>query len=797
MHTDFRSALGAQSGGRWVSVIPAVRLGLLLLGLLVPVHLPFAVTSTGVGDKVLGWWTSSESAAGDRTVVTRTTWHASVAGLQAGDALLAVNGVRADPRMVEAIRDAAAPGDTIVLRVVRHGRDLLVRVPVLSSSTSYAGYRWYRVVLALVMWGTGMALVAWCGDRVGGLVLGAALLLVAPVSFPVEVPSDAWPLRAGNYVWQLEAGAYRFFFPALAFQFLVLHAAEPAWLRSRAVWAGTWLALALLLAVVTDGFQRPLAWSIDGIERDIRTAAGLTFEILILGAAFLARRQLLTLSSPLRWPAFAIVLFALAGTLLSLAVLAVGNRSVVIEALRQVKALTMALLPPAAVLYFFLGEDRRDDRWQARHRIASSISATLTLLYGFAVAGAAAIVLSSAGRSLGGDEWLLFGAIFVATIVFSPVLRWTRDLVDRHMFARWIELERRAHVVVDRIGAELVPDRIARRVANELPVLLGFDAAELILAEEVSARWDALTREGIRCAPRDELARRAGAARASNPVAAVHNPDGELLGIIEGRAGADRILDPPEQAVLATVAQAVASALRNANSYLALRRAQQELAENEQIAAIAALAGALAHEIKNPLASLKIGIHVLERAGVDPERLIRIQRDIRRIDDLVSSLLRYTRDSVQEPKDRIEIQELARACIDDIRHLAAERGVRIREEYLDQPVVVPGWEGPIRVVISNLLANALDAVAQSGEIGIRVTAATNEAEIAVHDTGNGIPRDLKEKVFELNFTTKNGGTGLGLALAQREVERLGGTLRIDGAARNGTVLRVTLPRIMV
>src|SRR5690606_13733266 len=119
-------------------------------------------------------------------------------------------------------------------------------------------------------------------------------------------------------------------------------------------------------------------------------------------------------------------------------------------------------------------------------------------------------------------------------------------------------------------------------------------------------------------------------------VVPISRPDGEIMGaLFLGPRLGDRPVEPPERAALQTIARGIAAALRNAEAHLALLRAQRELAESERIASLGALAGGLAHEIKNPLASLKMGLHLLEQEGHGKERIRRITRDVQRIDDLV------------------------------------------------------------------------------------------------------------------------------------------------------------------
>jgi two-component system, NtrC family, nitrogen regulation sensor histidine kinase NtrY len=131
-----------------------------------------------------------------------------------------------------------------------------------------------------------------------------------------------------------------------------------------------------------------------------------------------------------------------------------------------------------------------------------------------------------------------------------------------------------------------------------------------------------------------------------------------------------------------------------------------------------------------------------------------------------------------------------------MRPLAEDRGVVLLERYPADMVLVRGSEQQLRLVVSSLVANALDAVSEGDVVELALATEGTTAELTVRDTGPGIPAELKDRIFELNFSTKPGGSGLGLALARRETERLGGRIHMVPRAAAGTTLRISLPRII-
>ncbi len=778
----------------------ALRVALVTLSLLLPVFLPYAVPTYWLS--AIGW--SGVPAASpawsyvgpDALQVTGTSWLAMSAGLLPGDVVISVNGQPATKKYVEQSHRAAQRGDSLRLRVDRGGHEFVLSLPVVDNHPNYTAYLWYRLALSIAAWLIGVLLVGWRGERPAALVLGTAMLLVPATLLSVGIPGDGPLVNLANALWHLQAGAYRFFFPTLLFHFLVLHTGRAQILRSRSVWMVIYTALFVSLFLMSDFFQDPLAWRLQGVMREARSILGMACEInAAVGSILVLRRNGSREDSPRRL-AFTALLFLISGILVSVAVLAPDAPPEGIEFLRAVKALLLMLQVAIAGLYMLMGGRQWPDSWDSRSRAASVTSVLLTALYGFAVAGAAAIV-HSLERQIGSFEWLMFVAIFLAALLFSPVLRWAREMVDRQLFARWTELEIRAQIFVDSISTELEPARIMECVAREIPLLLGVSTARLTLAREISVAWH--LDESMQHASRPEAVLASHIARGKEGeevIVSVYRPNGEILGVLQlGRRLDGAAFDPQEYAILRTLSQGIAAALRNAESYFTLRQAQQKIDEAARIASLGAMAGGLAHEIKNPLASLKMGLHLLSEDG-DLGRVSCINRDARRIDDLVSGLLRFTHDGNGEAREVIDIRRLVQLCIADVAEVAEERGTALITHFPEEDIFVIGGQSQLRLVVSNLLVNAMDAVGGSGVIAVNIALRSGNVELTVEDSGPGIPAPDRDRIFDLYFSTKPDGTGLGLALARRETERLGGTIEAS-ATDHGTVLRVVLPKIAV
>jgi two-component system, OmpR family, sensor kinase len=201
-----------------------------------------------------------------------------------------------------------------------------------------------------------------------------------------------------------------------------------------------------------------------------------------------------------------------------------------------------------------------------------------------------------------------------------------------------------------------------------------------------------------------------------------------------------------------------------------------------------------AHEIRNPLSVIRGTIDLMrERSGatfVDRDRVA-----LNDIGEEVERMRRLTQDLLDLSADRplsiasLDLNELlaeaARATEASFPRIKVEREVAL----------LPAIEADaarLRQVFGNLLSNAAQALPE-GRIFLRAQPREKTVEIVVQDHGPGIPEELNDRLFDLYFTTKSGGTGLGLAVARRLVERHGGTLVHDSHVRPGATFVVTLP----
>jgi two-component system sensor histidine kinase AtoS len=242
-----------------------------------------------------------------------------------------------------------------------------------------------------------------------------------------------------------------------------------------------------------------------------------------------------------------------------------------------------------------------------------------------------------------------------------------------------------------------------------------------------------------------------------------------------------------------------------------VRELEQRLRRSDRLAALGSLAAGLAHEIKNPLTSLLTFSRHLTRRFDDEQFRAKFQsvvpRELERINGIVEQLLELAR----PPRlsfVAMRLPPLLERAAELYAHELESAGVQVAREYArDLPVL---WVDPdaLYQALVNLIRNALDAMPSGGRLvlrtgwsdathvalpGRRGPAGARRVRVEVEDSGVGIPAGDADRVFNPFFTTKDGGTGLGLALTHKIVEDHGGSIDFRSVPGGGTVFRIVLP----
>ena len=321
----------------------------------------------------------------------------------------------------------------------------------------------------------------------------------------------------------------------------------------------------------------------------------------------------------------------------------------------------------------------------------------------------------------------------------------------------------------------------------------------------VDARGTVLT---LNQAAREILMVPAGAAP-GRPLAALATPMAEALDALDPRESARRIevdhtLESGRTLHLGiTVSPLVDHTDRvhgriiNFQDLSEMREMELQVKQAERLATIGTIAAGVAHELRNPLASISGSIELLRSGAEDPADSAALMdivtREVGRLDSLISELLEYTNPRPRQAV-RFDLVELIRETLRVFSQDKKVEGVSVELETRDQPIHVTADPAKLRQVLWNLLRNAVEAArAGGGTVAVELSRSQEQALIDISDDGPGIAGDAVARIFEPFYTTRSGGTGLGLAIVRNIVSDHGGDIDVETEVGRGSRFSVSLP----
>ncbi len=223
---------------------------------------------------------------------------------------------------------------------------------------------------------------------------------------------------------------------------------------------------------------------------------------------------------------------------------------------------------------------------------------------------------------------------------------------------------------------------------------------------------------------------------------------------------------------------------------------QKRLRENERLTAMGQAMSALAHDMKTPLIAIAGLSRLVQKQvcedGPSCERLKVIMKEAQRLDHMVNDILDFSR-PLELHASNESIDELLSNCVEITREVAQRKQVKLRvDSSLNSPFHFLD-AARMKQAFINLLTNAIEASPEDETVTISSYQKGGELIVDVSDRGCGIPPDHREKVFSPFFTTKNGGTGLGLPITKKIVEAHDGRLEIIDDAEKGVTFRIMIP----
>jgi signal transduction histidine kinase len=231
------------------------------------------------------------------------------------------------------------------------------------------------------------------------------------------------------------------------------------------------------------------------------------------------------------------------------------------------------------------------------------------------------------------------------------------------------------------------------------------------------------------------------------------------------------------------------------------REFEKRAMHSERLAFVGTLAGGLAHEIKNPLSTLSINLQLLmedvqsmngEKSKKVYTRIHALQKEVQRLEDILNDFLRYAKGQKLE-LENCNINDVVDEVVDFITPEIKQKQIQLLKSY---DTHVPFCQLDVNLVkqaILNVIINAEQAMEHGGELMIRTSGDKKFIQIDITDTGAGMPKDMLDKIFQVYYSTKKTGTGLGLPTAKRIIEEHKGTISVQSEENKGSNFSIKLP----
>jgi len=229
-------------------------------------------------------------------------------------------------------------------------------------------------------------------------------------------------------------------------------------------------------------------------------------------------------------------------------------------------------------------------------------------------------------------------------------------------------------------------------------------------------------------------------------------------------------------------------------------RAEEEMQRANQMTLVGQMAAGLAHEIKNPLAGVKVSLDVLaadlELQEEDQEVFARVVNEVNRMEKLLKNFLNYARPP-QPHFDLVDVNRLLDSSLKNVELTISNKkdlSIHFERDLFTELPQIEADPSQLQQVLLNLLLNAIDTIEGSGTINaISRMNGSDCVGIEISDTGKGMSEASLEKIFNPFFTTKTKGTGLGLSICKRLIEQHGGNIEVHSSVDSGTSFVITLP----
>ncbi|MBN1788335.1 MAG: hypothetical protein JW806_08065 [Sedimentisphaerales bacterium] len=222
--------------------------------------------------------------------------------------------------------------------------------------------------------------------------------------------------------------------------------------------------------------------------------------------------------------------------------------------------------------------------------------------------------------------------------------------------------------------------------------------------------------------------------------------------------------------------------------------------QTSELEQLSRLTGGLAHEIKNPLSIIKVNLKLISESlsGKDEnstraaKKIEVVRKETDRVEQILDDFLSFVKKA--EPQlARVDINEIVNEMIDFYSPQAFSHSITVRNSLTDESLICKADSDMLKQVLLNLLLNAQQAMPEGGELMLRTQKNGPNAVVIISDTGKGIEADNLDKIFDAYYSTRPGGSGLGLSTSKKIIEAHNGSIKVDSIPGKGTSFTIQLP----
>lgn len=226
------------------------------------------------------------------------------------------------------------------------------------------------------------------------------------------------------------------------------------------------------------------------------------------------------------------------------------------------------------------------------------------------------------------------------------------------------------------------------------------------------------------------------------------------------------------------------------------KKLEQQLIKSQKLTSLGVMAGGIAHQVKNPLAVCSSAAQFLKSGELTRDESVRCAEKIytstKKASSIIENLLNFSRPGEEGGREIADLQELLDQTIALVKNQAMVNQVQLEKSFLEDPIFLHINKELIQQAVLNVLLNGIEAMQGGGTLTVVIVKKNGFAEIAIGDSGPGIPEHIQQKIFD-PFFTQASGTGLGLSICHSIIELAGGTIEVESVLDQGATFTIFLP----